>query len=154
MNFKEVEKLIDIFSKNSISSIFLKEGDFEIHLEKNAPATQVAQVPQIQNTAPLSTPALAPAQEVSSNASTTTEQSGTFIESPMVGTFYRCPAPNAAPYVNVGDKVKKGQIIGIVEAMKIMNEIEAEFDCKIVEIVASDAQPVEFGSKLIKVEKI
>ena len=86
--------------------------------------------------------------------STSSVADGVFIESPMVGTFYRCPAPNSAPYVNVGDKIKKGQIIGIVEAMKIMNEIEADFDCKIVEIVASDAQPVEFGTPLIKVEKI
>lgn len=146
MNFKEVEKLIDIFSKNSISSIFLKEGDFEIHLEKNAPATQAP-----ISVAPVAQAVSAPVAQESTSAS---EQSGTFIESPMVGTFYRCPAPNATPYVNVGDKIKKGQIIGIVEAMKIMNEIEAEFDCKIVEIVANDAQPVEFGSKLIKVEKI
>lgn len=153
MNFKEVEKLIDIFSKNSISSIFLKEGDFEIHLEKNAPATQIAPIPQVSNTPAISTPIPA-TQEAPASATATAEQGGTFIESPMVGTFYRCPAPNAAPYINVGDKIKKGQIIGIVEAMKIMNEIEAEFDCKIVEIVASDAQPVEFGSKLIKVEKI
>lgn len=152
MNFKEVEKLIDIFSKNSISSIFLKEGDFEIHLEKNAPATQApVSVTPVASSAPVAQAVSAPVAQESTSAS---EQSGTFIESPMVGTFYRCPAPNAAPYVNVGDKIKKGQIIGIVEAMKIMNEIEAEFDCKIVEIVANDAQPVEFGSKLIKVEKI
>lgn len=152
MNFKEVEKLIDIFSKNSISSIFLKEGDFEIHLEKNAPATQApVSVAPVAPSAPVAQAVSAP---VAQESTSTSEQSGTFIESPMVGTFYRCPAPNAAPYVNVGDKIKKGQIIGIVEAMKIMNEIEAEFDCKIVEIVANDAQPVEFGSKLIKVEKI
>lgn len=151
MNFKEVEKLIDIFSKNSISSIFVKEGDFEIHLEKNSTAPQATQAPMtVAPVAPVSVTAPAEA----SIPAPSVEQGGTFIESPMVGTFYRCPAPNAAPYVNVGDKIKKGQIIGIVEAMKIMNEIEAEFDCKIIEIVASDAQPVEFGSKLIKVEKI
>lgn len=152
MNFKEVEKLIDIFSKNSISSIFLKEGDFEIHLEKNAPISQ-AQIPQTQSVAPVmpNTPVVAESVSVTPAVST---QEGEFIKSPMVGTFYRCPSPNAAPYVNVGDKIKKGQIIGIVEAMKIMNEIEADFDCKVVEIIANDAQPVEFGSNLIKVEKI
>lgn len=153
MNFKEVEKLIDIFSKNPISSIFLKEGEFEIHLEKNAPTTQVSPAPQVSVAPVANTPAVA-IQEAPTSTPSAVDQGGTFIESPMVGTFYRCPAPNAAPYVNVGDKIKKGQIIGIVEAMKIMNEIEAEFDCKIVEIVANDAQPVEFGSKLIKVEKI
>ena len=72
----------------------------------------------------------------------------------MVGTFYRSPSPGAAPYVSVGDTIKKGQTIGIVEAMKIMNEIEAEFDCKILEIEVNDAQPVEFGTKLVMVEKI
>ena len=87
------------------------------------------------------------------------EQSATnatadFITSPMVGTFYRSPSPGAAPYVSVGDTIKKGQTIGIVEAMKIMNEIEAEFDCKILEIEVNDAQPVEFGTKLVMVEKI
>ena len=152
MNFKEVEKLIDIFSKNSISSIFLKEGDFEIHLEKNAPTSQV-QIPQVQNVAP-AMPSTPVATEAPSTTPASSTQEGEFIKSPMVGTFYRCPSPNASPYVNVGDKIKKGQIIGIVEAMKIMNEIEAEFDCKVVEIVANDAQPVEFGSNLIKVEKI
>lgn len=152
MNFKEVEKLIDIFSKNSISSIFLKEGDFEIHLEKNAPTSQV-QIPQVQNVAP-AMPSVSVVPEAPSTIPAPSTQEGEFIKSPMVGTFYRCPSPNASPYVNVGDKIKKGQIIGIVEAMKIMNEIEAEFDCKVVEIVANDAQPVEFGSNLIKVEKI
>lgn len=153
MNLKEVEKLIEIFSKNSISSISLRDGEFEIHLEKNAPISQAPQAPSI---APIATPVASATLETPSTPTITqaSAESGDFIESPMVGTFYRCPAPNAAPYVNVGDKIKKGQIIGIVEAMKIMNEIEAEFDCKIVEIVASDAQPVEFGSKLIKVEKI
>lgn len=151
MNFKEVEKLIDIFSKNSISSIFLKEGDFEIHLEKNAPVSQVpASVAPMASSLP-TTPVASSTPIIQESVSV---ESGTFIESPMVGTFYRCPSPNAAPYVNVGDKIKKGQIIGIVEAMKIMNEIEADFDCKIVEIVAGDAQPVEFGTPLIKVEKI
>ncbi|RDU68197.1 acetyl-CoA carboxylase biotin carboxyl carrier protein [Helicobacter cholecystus] len=153
MNFKEVEKLIDIFSKNSISSIFLKEGDFEIHLEKNTSLPQVSPTPAIQvaQNTPVASSTPAPMIQESLNVS---EQSGTFIESPMVGTFYRCPAPNASPYVNVGDKIKKGQIIGIIEAMKIMNEIEADFDCRVVEIIANDAQPVEFGTHLIKVEKI
>lgn len=153
MNFKEVEKLIDIFSKNSISSISIREGEFEIHLEKNTPAAQVHQASSIASVpAPVSDVALESPD--TSTTSLTNNESGDFIESPMVGTFYRCPAPNAAPYINVGDKIKKGQIIGIVEAMKIMNEIEAEFDCKVVEIIANDAQPVEYGSKLIKIEKI
>lgn len=158
MNFKDVEKIIELFSQKQITKMSLKDGEFELHLENNhhemqphemQPMIPQAQILTNQSTAPQPTPA--PSETPSSKP---IEEGGLFIESPMVGTFYRCPSPNADPYIKVGDKVKKGQTIGIVEAMKIMNEIEAEFDCKIIEIVADDAQPVEFGSKLIKVEKI
>lgn len=80
--------------------------------------------------------------------------SGESINSPMVGTFYRCPSPDTPAYVNVGDKVKRGQTLAIIEAMKIMNEIEAEFDCVIKEIIPNDAQPVEYNSPLFIVEKL
>ncbi|HIH2114535.1 TPA: acetyl-CoA carboxylase biotin carboxyl carrier protein, partial [Campylobacter coli] len=76
------------------------------------------------------------------------------INSPMVGTFYQAPSPGAAPFVKVGSSVKKGDTIAIIEAMKIMNEIEAEFDCRIVEILVADGQPVEFGMPLFTVEKL
>lgn len=151
MNFKEIEKLIENFSNQQIAKLNIKQGDFEILLEKSSTVTL----------APVATPVVTPtpvaplAQEQSAPAPTPSSVTeGVFIQSPMVGTFYHAPAPDSAPYVKVGDKVKKGQVIGIVEAMKIMNEIEAEFDCKIVEVVANDAQPVEYGSKLIKVEKL
>ncbi|ANV98544.1 acetyl-CoA carboxylase, biotin carboxyl carrier protein [Helicobacter enhydrae] len=153
MNHKEIEKLIETFANQQISKLSIKKEDFEILLEKHiqCPTTittsAIAPMPiqqsQAESVAPAPQPQAAPQAT-----------DGTFIISPMVGTFYRAPSPDSPPYVNVGDKIKKGQIIGIVEAMKIMNEIEAEFDCQIVEIIASDAQPVEFNSKLIKVEKI
>lgn len=76
------------------------------------------------------------------------------INSPMVGTFYQAPSPGAAPFVKVGSTVKKGDTIAIIEAMKIMNEIEAEFDCRIAEILVADGQPVEFGMPLFAVEKL
>ena len=72
----------------------------------------------------------------------------------MVGTFYAAPSPGAAPFVKAGQSIRKGDVIGIIEAMKIMNEIEAEFDCKIVEMLVADGQPVEFGLPLFGVEKI
>ncbi|MBR2111435.1 MAG: acetyl-CoA carboxylase biotin carboxyl carrier protein, partial [Helicobacter sp.] len=103
--------------------------------------------PVVANEAPqalVSTPAPAAPQA----------QGGEFITSPMVGTFYRCPSPGAAPYVNVGDTVKKGQTIGIIEAMKIMNEIEAECDCKILSIEVDDATPVEFSTNLVRIQKL
>ena len=81
-------------------------------------------------------------------------ESGETINSPIVGSFYRAPAPDAAPYVEVGQVVEKGQVLCIVEAMKLMNEIEAEFRCKIVKICKENAQAVEFGDPLFVVERV
>ena len=72
----------------------------------------------------------------------------------MVGTFYRSPSPDSPPFVNVGDTVRKGQTLCILEAMKIMNELEAEFDCKILDILVEDGQPVEYDMPLFLVEKV
>ena len=102
---------------------------------------------------PQNTPQVEVAAPTSSAQSSKVAQ-GETINSPMVGTFYRCPSPDAPAYVNVGDKVKRGQTLAIIEAMKIMNEIEAEFDCVIKEIIPNDAQPVEYNSPLFVVEKI
>jgi acetyl-CoA carboxylase biotin carboxyl carrier protein len=88
-------------------------------------------------------PAAAPAAE-----------KGEAITSPIVGTFYRAPAPDAPPYVEVGQTVEKGQVLCIVEAMKLMNEIEAEYRCKILKICKENAQPVEFGDTLFLVERL
>ena len=150
MNLKEIKELIEVFNKSEISKLRIKQEPFEIALEKNTATSIIAQptLPTPATTAPQA-PSAESTQSAPSSAS-----SGDFILSPMMGTFYYCPSPGAAPYVKVGDTIKKGQTIGIVEAMKIMNEIEAEFDCKIIAIEANDAQPVEFGSKLVKVEKI
>lgn len=79
---------------------------------------------------------------------------GEEIKSPMVGTFYRAPAPEADPYVQVGDTVQKGQVLCIIEAMKLMNEVEAEFPCKILDILVENAQPVEYNQPLFIVEKL
>ena len=80
--------------------------------------------------------------------------SGDMIVSPMVGTFYAAPSPDSAPFVKVGDRVKKGQVIAVLEAMKIMNELEAEFDCEILSVLVSDAQAVEYDMPLFAVKKL
>lgn len=158
MNLKEIKDLIEIFNKSEITKLQIKQDTFEIKLDKNTTSiiAQSAQSVSTPINIPASTPAIqAPAESTpAASTNTSTNNSGDFILSPMVGTFYHCPSPGAAPYVKVGDTIKKGQTIGIVEAMKIMNEIEAEYDCKVVGIEANDGQPVEFGSKLIKVEKL
>jgi len=132
MEQKDLRDLIKLFDKSSITKMILKQEDFYIKLEKEKELLASPQ-PQPALSAASSTPVAvsAPAakevkveekEEVSANITT--------INSPMVGTFYRAPSPDAAPFVNVGDTVKKGQTIAIIEAMKIMNELEAEFDCK------------------------
>ena len=166
MNITEIKKLLEMFdASNSVKLKITNEG-FEITLEKSAakapkvaiPAANPANLQTIQSTE--STPNPAPTAESAPNTSANqppkvaSSANTETINSPMVGTFYRAPSPDSAPYVNVGDKVKKGQTIAIIEAMKIMNEIEAEFDCKIVEIVPNDAQSVEFDAVLFVVEKL
>ncbi len=142
---------MELFSSSEITKLNLKNGEFEIKLEKYGTSI-VASAPVV------STP------QIIQNAESTQAQSapvasaptanGDFITSPMVGTFYRSPSPGAAPYVNVGDTIKKGQTIGIIEAMKIMNEIEAECDCKILAIEVDDATPVEFSTNLVRIQKL
>ena len=95
-----------------------------------------------------------PAAEPKEEAPAARPQKGVEIRSPMVGTFYRAPAPDADPYVEVGDTVQKGQVLCIIEAMKLMNEIEAEFPCKILDILVENAQPVEYNQPLFLVEKL
>ncbi|MGI0407023.1 acetyl-CoA carboxylase biotin carboxyl carrier protein [Helicobacter himalayensis] len=156
MNLQEIKKLMELFSSSEIAKLNLKNGEFEIKLEKygtsivaSAPVASapVVSTPQImQNTESTQTQSALVASAPSAN--------GDFITSPMVGTFYRSPSPGAAPYVNVGDTIKKGQTIGIIEAMKIMNEIEAECDCKILAIEVDDATPVEFSTNLVRIQKL
>ncbi|MDU7693391.1 MAG: acetyl-CoA carboxylase biotin carboxyl carrier protein [Helicobacter sp.] len=161
MNFDNVKDLIALFNKSSLSSMRIKNEGFEIKLSKNAPNTantQKTQNSQNTHTQINEVQAQIPNQAAqsihNSQGAQGTQKGGDYIISPMVGVFYHKPSPTADPYVKVGDVVKKGQLIGIVEAMKIMNEIEAEFDCKIIAIESTDGQPVEFGSKLMKVEKL
>ncbi|MBR2494034.1 acetyl-CoA carboxylase biotin carboxyl carrier protein [Helicobacter sp.] len=162
MNLAEIKKLIEIFNSSSqIARLSIKQDNFELKLDKsNATALPVAPVSampaahttQVQAQVPKVAADPAPAQTLESSVGAS--KGGDFITSPMVGTFYHRPSPDADPYIKVGDVIKKGQTIGIIEAMKIMNEIEAEFDCKILAIETGDGQPVEFGSHLIKVEKV
>lgn len=153
MKLSEIKEIIQLFNNSELSSLRLEHENFLLKLNKESKKTKVYETSQqiISPKAPeqKTIESALPQQDIKQTAS-----NADFITSPMVGTFYRAPSPGAAPYVSVGDTVKKGQTIGIVEAMKIMNEIEAEFDCKIVEIEVNDAQPVEYGTKLVMVEKI
>lgn len=154
MKLSEIKEIIQLFNDSELASLRLEHENFLLKLNKEGKKVKTREKPQ-QNISPQAAAQKAvesiPAQPIDTKQ---TANNADFITSPMVGTFYRSPSPGAAPYVSVGDAIKKGQTIGIVEAMKIMNEIEAEFDCKIIEIEVNDAQPVEYGTKLVMVERI
>ena len=102
----------------------------------------------------MQTPQPAPSVNVVVNEKSSSKATADTIDSPMVGTFYKAPSPGANAFVSVGQVVHKGETIGIIEAMKIMNEIEAEFDCRIKKALVEDGQPVEYAMALFEVEKL
>ena len=138
------------FDGSGLSKLKIAKDDFTIELEKVVGAV-MAPVSTLQ-TAPI---AAAPmATVISAQAETIPAISGDLILSPMVGTYYASPSPDSPAFVKKGDIVKKGHVVAILEAMKIMNELEAEFDCKILDVLVSDGQPVEYDMPLFVVEKI
>ncbi|MDD2828050.1 MAG: acetyl-CoA carboxylase biotin carboxyl carrier protein [Sulfuricurvum sp.] len=150
MDMKQIKTLVQEFDSSTLSKLKITMDAFSIELEKNvgvvaAPAMVAAPVA-------VSAPVVASAPAVT--APVATPLSGDAILSPMVGTFYSAPSPDSAPFVKVGDRVKKGQVVAILEAMKIMNELEAEFDCEILEVLKSDGQAVEYDMPLYTVKKL
>jgi len=150
MDMKQIKALLQEFDASTLSKLKITQDAFSIELEKNIGAVAAPVMAAPVAAAPVAVAApLAVETAVSAPVHT-----GDMIVSPMVGTFYGSPSPDSAPFVKVGDRVKKGQVIGILEAMKIMNELEAEFDCKIVSILVSDSQAVEYDMPLFAVEKL
>jgi len=153
MDVKEIKDLIKFLDKSDVTEFEYEKDDMRIYISK-LEDTQIIQTAAPVAAAPV---AAAPAAAPVSAAPATDAApavSGTEVVSPIVGTFYESPAPDAAPYCKEGDIVKKGQTLCIVEAMKIMNEIEAEFDCKIVKKVGVNAKPVEYGETIFIVEPV
>lgn len=157
MDLKVIEKLLKLISESELNEVSIEEGDLKVKVKKYAepapaPREQVyyaaapapAPAPAAPAAAPASAPAPAPAAPAASNGQT--------IKSPIVGTFYAAPSPNDPDFVKPGDVVKKGDVLCIVEAMKIMNEIESEVSGKIVKVLVSNAQPVEFDQPLFVIE--
>lgn len=143
-----IEKLAKIISETGLTEISLEDGEQAITLRKDVIVSAAPQVVASAPSAPASTPSAQPA----ASAPAAPAKKGTPITSPMVGTFYKSPSPDAAPFVSVGDTVKNGDVVCIVEAMKMMNEIKAEVAGKVLEICVEDGQPVEFGQVLMYVE--
>ena len=152
MTHEEIKDLISFLDeKASINRLKIKDKDFELEIKKEDAACANA---TISAQAPACTPAPSVNVVLSEKPATNKTAAGDTINSPMVGTFYKAPSPGASPFVSVGQAVRKGECVGIIEAMKIMNEIEAEFDCRIVKVLVDDGQPVEYGMAIYEVEKL
>ncbi|MEN8147871.1 MAG: acetyl-CoA carboxylase biotin carboxyl carrier protein [Campylobacterota bacterium] len=156
MEMKQINALITKFDESGLSKIKMSKDGFEIEMEK---ATGLVAAPVQAAAALTAAPVAAAAPAAAAPAAAPAPAaaaaiSGDTIDSPMVGTYYAAPSPDSAPFVKVGDTIKKGQAVAVLEAMKIMNELEAEFDCKIVEILVADGQAVEYDMPLFVVEKI
>ena len=150
---KAIDRVAEILNSSDIKEIRIKDGGSSIFMTKNNTATIVA-APMAHGVAP----AAAPLASASTTSTTSTPKAveatiaGEEVKSPMVGTFYGSPSPDADNYVNVGQEVKKGDVLCIIEAMKIMNKIEAEKSGKVVKILAKDGDPVQFDQPIFIVE--
>ncbi|AJE02910.1 acetyl-CoA carboxylase biotin carboxyl carrier protein [Geobacter pickeringii] len=158
MDIKDLKSLIKMVTETDITEFELEAAEEKIRIKRGAAPIVQYQAPQqiVAMPQPVAPVAVAPAPAAAASAPSAAAPvaAGKEITSPIVGTFYRAPAPDAAPYVEVGQVVEKGQVLCIVEAMKLMNEIEAEFRCKIVQLCKENAQPVEFGDPLFIVEPL
>jgi acetyl-CoA carboxylase biotin carboxyl carrier protein len=143
MDLRKLKKLIDLVEESGIAELELTEGEEKIRIVKGGGQ---AREPFYMVSGPA--PAAAPAPAAPPPPATPAEPEGHIVKSPMVGTYYRCPSPGAKSFVEVGDSVKKGQTICIIEAMKLMNEIEADKDGVIKAVLVENGQPVEYGEPL------
>jgi acetyl-CoA carboxylase biotin carboxyl carrier protein len=143
MELKKVKELIDVMKENDLVELEVVDGDSKIHLKRpGAAAPVMTQIPMVAPAAvPTAGSTPAPAPEDDNHIKVT---------SPIVGTFYQASSPDAKPYVKVGDKVQPDTVVGIIEAMKVMNEIKAEAAGTVVEVLCKDGQAVEYGQVLFK----
>ncbi|REL38083.1 acetyl-CoA carboxylase biotin carboxyl carrier protein [Rhodohalobacter sp. SW132] len=157
MDLKLVKNLLDLISESDVNEVSIEEGEFKLKVKKqsDSPAPQLQyQMPAQQQAAPAQPQAAAPASSQSGSESKSEEQpDGEVVKSPIVGTFYEAPSPDSDAFVKVGDSIGKGDTLCIIEAMKIMNEIDAEFSGTIQKILVSDGQPVEFDQPLFIIKK-
>ena len=159
MDLKEIQNLIKFVSKSGVSEVSMEQGEFKITIKTETNAgNYVVQQPMavaMPQTAPLAAPVAEAVTAVTPAATVTAEDENSnyiTIKSPMIGTFYRRPSPDKDLFVNVGDSIATGDVICIVEAMKLFNEIEAEVSGKIVKILVDDISPIEYDQPLFLVD--
>ena len=156
MDIRKVKKLIELLDDSGIAEIEITEGEESVRISRYAAGTPVAAAPVAAPAAPAPSPASAPApSEASSPASqpAAAEEDGYEVTAPMVGTFYAASSPGAAPYVQVGDRVSEGDTLCIIEAMKMMNQIEADVAGVVKSIRIQNGEPVEFGQVLFVIDQ-
>ena len=155
MDLRKIKKLMELLEESGIAEIEVKEGEESIKLSRNISSTTNMQVPQIiQQPMQTSQP---PINQQTSDVGTSAvdnlkEEKRNTVNSPMVGTFYSSASPESKPFVTIGQSVKKGDTLCILEAMKMMNQVQAESDGKIVDILVDNAEPVEFDQPLFVIE--
>lgn len=148
MDLRKLKTLIDLVAESGVSELEVTEGEDKVRIVKN-PAPIAAPVQQVYAAAPAAAPAAAaPAAAAPAAEVAPAEPTGHAVKSPMVGTFYRSPTPGADSFVKIGDTVKEGQTLCIIEAMKLLNEIESDKSGVVKEILCENGQGVEFGQAL------
>jgi len=164
MDLKLIKNLLNMIAESDVSEVSIEEGEFKIKVKKQPeiqayapqqmfPAANYAPVAPIEVSLPANVPGhSAPAAAAVSAEAPKSNSNTTIIKSPIVGTFYKSPSPDSPAFVEVGKVVAKGETLCIIEAMKIMNEIESEHSGKIVRIIAINGQPVEFDQPLFEIE--
>lgn len=147
MDLEKIEGLVKIIENSSLTQFTIKDGDLKITMSK------LDHPPVVAPGAPVMAPQMG-TSVVAVEAVKEEEEEQFFITSPIVGTFYSAAAPDVPAFVKVGDQVKNGQTVCILEAMKLMNEIQAEYDCEIEAVLVSNEQKVEYGQPLFRVKKL
>jgi acetyl-CoA carboxylase biotin carboxyl carrier protein len=163
MNQKEIKELIEFLVEKDIAEFELERGDMKLSIKRGSAAAQAAPVVHV---APVLAPVAAPltnggtvSPAASSSAATVptveapAEEELVIVKSPIVGTYYESPSPGAPPFIKVGDTVKEGQVLCIIEAMKLMNEIEADASGEIVQMFVPNGSPVEYGMPLFSIRR-
>ena len=151
MDIRKVKKLIELLEESNIDELEIKEGEESVRISRNGGGVQVA-APQAPMAMPAAAPAPAPAAApAEAPAAKEPSINGHVIKSPMVGTFYRAPSPGSPAFVEVGQHVKAGDVVCIVEAMKMMNQIEADKSGTVEAILVEDGEPVEFDQAMITI---
>ncbi len=162
MDLKQIKQIIELMKRSELTEFAVEEEGFKLKIRRGSTGLPIvstgrgsnAPFPTVEVAAPIASPALGSNSTTPGTATGTAEEAGvTYIKSPMVGTFYRAASPESKPFADTGTKVVENTVVCIIEAMKIMNEIQAEAKGTVVEVLVENGQPVEYGQRLFKLKQ-